>query len=481
MTENRITELFGINPASSVPLRTQLERKLEYFINSSAPGTVIPSERVMAKCLGISRVTVRNAITPFLAAGSIVRHNRSGTAVAPKKVSDDINVNELAIGLPWHLQPVTTLKFLCYETLNTQREFWESVVDDFNAENSNCEIETVWLDKVMKGHAMLNFIAENEIDIMLNSTMYELPLESLAMELPADLQETAENADYVFKDMIISDKSQFRYVFPFQIVYSRIFYNNDLAEKCGLKNVNERLFNNDKIGLMLEALPQLGKNKMASSHIWCHLAYQGIVPDEENMELLTGVLDRMCEVRDFENAFMLKQAYSLDDAAKFVNGEMLFFDGASPQLQALGTPVFELKQQIAGQLDGTFKFGTPVGICIAGQCRNSEFAAEFIRFLASNKVQKEIADTKNEFPVKKEFFKYAAAKQCELSCEYTEKLLKKTFLFQNSSSAQEKAMYFCIFKTRDLLEKMMKNKISSAECAAGILRSWKNFRGRKKI
>ena len=73
MTENRITELFGINPASSVPLRTQLERKLEYFINSSAPGTVIPSERVMAKCLGISRVTVRNAITPFLAAGSIVR------------------------------------------------------------------------------------------------------------------------------------------------------------------------------------------------------------------------------------------------------------------------------------------------------------------------------------------------------------------------------------------------------------------------
>jgi hypothetical protein len=54
MTENRITELFGINPASSVPLRTQLERKLEYFINSSAPGTVIPSERVMAKCLGIS-------------------------------------------------------------------------------------------------------------------------------------------------------------------------------------------------------------------------------------------------------------------------------------------------------------------------------------------------------------------------------------------------------------------------------------------
>lgn len=476
MTETRIAELFGINPASSVPFRAQLERKLGLFIESSAPGTPIPPERILAKCLGISRVTVRNAIAPFLTAGSIVRHNRNGTVVARKQEEPELKVNELAIGLPWQLQPVTTLKFLCYETLPAQRIFWESIIEEFNAEHTNCQVESVWLDKVLKGSVMRNFIIQNGIDIMLHSPMYELPLETLAAELPQDIRDTVTEDSYIFNDICLSDKTQFRRIFPFQLVYSRIFYNNELAEKCGLKNVSERLFHNDKIGLMLEALPMLEKEKTASSHIWCHLAYQGIVPDSKNLPVLTAVLEKLCAVKGFENAFMLKQEYSLDDAVKFVNGNMLFFNGLSSQLQTVGMPAFDMKQQIAEQMEGTFKFGAPVGIIIAEQCSCRELAGDFIRYLATDKVQKKIADIKNEFPVKKELFLYAAEKQCALDAERANKLLKKTLLFQNTTSDQESVVYFSIFKCRDLLVKMMNGKLTAAECAAGIRRNWERFR-----
>lgn len=477
MTETRIAELFSINPTSAEPFRTQLERKLALFINSSAPGTPIPPERILAKCLGISRVTVRNAITPFLTSGRIIRHNRNGTVVAEKQQQEpELNVNELAIGLPWHLAPVVTLKFLCYETLPAQRVFWESVVGEFNAAHTNCQIETVWIDKVLKGQAMRNFITQNGIDIMLHSPMYELPLESLAAELPQDIQDVAEHDQYIFHEIKISEKAQFRRMFPYQIVYSRIFYNNGLAEKCGLKNVSERLFHNDKTGLMREALPKLDKGKTASSHIWCHLAYQGIIPDEKNLPLIMTVLEKLCSVKEFDNAFMLKQEYSLDDAVKFVNGNMLFFNGLSSQLQTVGMPAFNMKQQIAVQLEGTFKFGTPVGIIIAEQCSNREAAGDFIRYLNTDKVQKKVADIKNEFPVKKDLFRYAAEKQCGLDAERADMLLKKTFLFQNTSCDQESAVFFCIFKCRDLLVKMMEGELSAADCAAGILQYWKLFK-----
>lgn len=480
MTENRIAELFSINPSSSVPFRTQLERKLELFIKSSAPGTPIPPERILAKCLGISRVTVRNAITPFLTAGSIIRHNRNGTVVARKQEEPDLKVNELAIGLPWQLQPVTTLKFLCYETLPAQRIFWESIIEEFNTFHTNCQVEPVWLDQLLKGSAMRNFIIQNGIDLMLHSPMYELPLESLAAELPQDIREAATDSSYIFNKIRLYDKTQFHRIFPFQLVYGRIFYNKELAEKCGLKNVSERLFHNDKTDLMREALPVLDKEKMASSHIWCHLAYQGIIPDEKNLPLLITILEKLCSVKDFDNAFMLKQQYSHDDAVKFVNGNMLFFNGFSSQLQAVGMPVFDMKQQIAEQLEGTLKFGTPVGIIIAEQCSNREAAGEFIRYLRTDGVQKKIADIKNEFPIKKDLFRYAAEQQCGLNAEQADKLLKKTFLLQNTSSDQETAVWFCMFKCRDLLVKMMKGKLSAADCAAGILQNWNLFKEGKQ-
>jgi DNA-binding transcriptional regulator YhcF (GntR family) len=476
MDKALITELFGIDVNSTVPLRTQLIDRLENFINNSTPGTVIPPERLLAQSLGVSRVTVRNALAPFLENGSIIRHNHNGTTVAPKAPTNTIKINELATGLPWSFEQNNTLKFLCYETLPLQKIFWKKIVEYFNNVNNDCQIEIVWLDKLLKGKAILNFIKEHEIDIILHSSMYDVPLDLLATKLPSSLQKISTQNEYIFNDMHIENPQDFQYLLPFQLVYCKTFYNVQLAKKCNLAKVSEHIFENQKINLIAQALTKLPKDKFASSHIWCHLAYQGIVPEEENRQLLQDVLQSMYLVKDYKNSFMLNQDYPCDDVDKFIKGDILFFDGTFPQIQQIGNITFDCKQSISSQVAGSNKFGPAVCIAISSQCRNYEVATKFLNYLISKEVQKDIFEIKQEYPIIKSLFLNSITKQCELTNEQAMVILNKTSLFTNSSNTLMDVSLYYIFKCRNFLKEMMNSEISVEECTNKIIKNWYTFK-----
>ena len=476
MDKTLITELFGIDSNSTIPLRTQLIDRLQNFINASQPGTAIPPERLLAQCIGVSRVTVRNAMTPFLENGTIIRHNHKGTIIAPKAQVNTIKINELATGLPWSFDTIKSLKFLCYETLPTQKIFWKKVIEYFNTINDNYQIEIIWLDKLLKGKAFLNFIKEHEIDIILHSSMYDLPLESFAAKLPNDLQKISTLPEYVFPYMNIENSEDFQYLLPLQIVYCKTFYNKQLAKKCGLTNVHKRIFENKKIELIAEALPKLEKSKFASSHIWCHLAYQGIVPEENNRQLLQNTLQAMYSVKDYSNAFMVNQDYQFDDVDKFIKGDILFFDGTLPQIQQMGNVNFEFKHAISSQVTESNKFGPAVCIAISSQCSNFEAATKFLHFLISEDVQKDVFNIKQEYPIIKNLYLNSITQQCKLTNEQAMLILQKTSLFTNSSNTLMDINLYYIFKCRNLLKEMMNDKISVKECTDSIIKNWHNFK-----
>ncbi|WP_027417206.1 GntR family transcriptional regulator [Aneurinibacillus terranovensis] len=76
-----------IKKDSPIPLYYQLEEYIRSQINSGAmkPKEAIPSEREISEELGISRMTVRQAITNLVNDGLLVRHKGKGTFVAEKK------------------------------------------------------------------------------------------------------------------------------------------------------------------------------------------------------------------------------------------------------------------------------------------------------------------------------------------------------------------------------------------------------------
>lgn len=77
---------FKPDPHDSSPLYLQLARKLGQAIRDGRykPDEALPSERVLAEVLDVSRVTARSAIDQLVDQGLIIRRRGSGNYIAPR-------------------------------------------------------------------------------------------------------------------------------------------------------------------------------------------------------------------------------------------------------------------------------------------------------------------------------------------------------------------------------------------------------------
>lgn len=85
MSPNEVFE-FKPNPKDSSPLYLQLARKLGQSIRDGRykPDEALPSERVLAERLDVSRVTARSAIDQLVEQGLVIRRRGSGNYIAPR-------------------------------------------------------------------------------------------------------------------------------------------------------------------------------------------------------------------------------------------------------------------------------------------------------------------------------------------------------------------------------------------------------------
>jgi GntR family transcriptional regulator len=74
---------------SGQPVHKQLTRVLESRVRNDLylPGELIPSESKLCEEFGVSRITVRQALSDLVARGLLVRHQGRGTAVSPSFAS----------------------------------------------------------------------------------------------------------------------------------------------------------------------------------------------------------------------------------------------------------------------------------------------------------------------------------------------------------------------------------------------------------
>jgi GntR family transcriptional regulator len=79
-------EHLALQSDGSVPLHTQLEQALRALLQTPkvGPGTVLPGEMELVQALGVSRHTVRHALSALVADGLLRRTRGSGTIVAAR-------------------------------------------------------------------------------------------------------------------------------------------------------------------------------------------------------------------------------------------------------------------------------------------------------------------------------------------------------------------------------------------------------------
>jgi GntR family transcriptional regulator len=84
MTDNLIAQI-QVNKRSSIPIYRQIEEQIERRIKDGSwcPGTMLPSETALAAHIGISIMTVRQAMSHLVNKGLIYREKGRGTFVSP--------------------------------------------------------------------------------------------------------------------------------------------------------------------------------------------------------------------------------------------------------------------------------------------------------------------------------------------------------------------------------------------------------------
>ena len=89
MQNHRYDGLFKIDPTSVIPRYHQIKENLRELIeNEVLPvGHVLPSERELGERYGVSRLTVRQAITELVSEGLLRRQHGVGTFVAGPKLT----------------------------------------------------------------------------------------------------------------------------------------------------------------------------------------------------------------------------------------------------------------------------------------------------------------------------------------------------------------------------------------------------------
>nr|WP_269106732.1 GntR family transcriptional regulator [Massilia sp. TS11] len=103
---------FRPDPASLTPLYVQLANQLARGIADGDwhPNTALPSERMLAEMLSISRVTARKAIAILCERGLLTRRHGSGTYITPKleqplsrltSFSEELSQRGFAAGSRW--------------------------------------------------------------------------------------------------------------------------------------------------------------------------------------------------------------------------------------------------------------------------------------------------------------------------------------------------------------------------------------------
>ena len=464
---------FGVKKNDSEPLVSQLSRRIETFLQSSLPGTQFPAERVMAEALGISRVTVRNALVPFFHSGRILRQRRNGTVVAGK---ENKRAGELALGLPWNaVPPRRKLRFLCYETLPQQLDFWNNAVLCFNNSGRPFSVELIPAAEIpTEMHELQKFVESQGIDLLLYSPMFDQNYQQLVIPLPEDLQNICHDPAFI-PQLFTGREKLCNHLLPVSFEFCHTMWNPELARKLGLKNVAERLKKGEKIRMISEVAEKLPRNVWAGSHVWCQLAYHGVQPFPEKKDVLIRELEQLAGVARFPRSFFTTQISPLDDVEKFVKKELLFLDAAYTQLQWVGMPDFEFCQIPCRQIPGSKLMMASVDIGITGCCAVPDGAAEFCRFLLTPEIQKSVESKKMVHPVRLKEFLETMKKQCGYSTAESRKLLDESMFFRDMSHPEELAQHFMVFEIRPELVQLFSGSLSPEKTADAILEKWRRF------
>ena len=460
MTTKEILQSLKIDRTSPESLKSQLEKQLEALIGRLDAETVLPPERSISEFLQISRVTVRNALNKFYVNGSIIRHGRLGTTIAQKKRPNPVQLNPFILGMDHEIMHHMPIRFMLYEDLPIQKNFWEKVVKDYNDRTENSSVELVWMDCNKALNDLQGTLVSEKIDLLMISSYFHLDRDFNFVKLPEKLKRYENSDSYIFKDLNLD----LTYFIPFYLSTPVILWNQELAEQLNIKDIPEKINRGDLLPLLQESAKKLPDGYLSGVRIWDCLHFM-MPPDTfKDQNKLYPCLKELVQVgksagKDIDKLFVFDQKYKFDNLESFLNGERLFLLTHISHLQVMDPPrfrhgflTFPNQKNLSAQL-------LKIGIC--KNCLDIHGAAEFLNYLLSPEVQKLCAEEKENFPVHKEFLIEHLKNKYHQTGQMPEKYIRNLVPYNNDDPNVECFSGLVIYYLREELKELLHGTISA--------------------
>ena len=478
MSNEEIIKYFNINHNSKITLITQLKQCLSDFIKNVDAGTRIPSERKISDVLNVARGTIRNSMQEFFDSGQISRNGRRGTFVAEKKSAQIFkDIHPMAMGLA-PIDVTCNLKLLLHENIPYQKTFWNKVVSSFNKSQQLAKVEIAWLPNHIHEHNIEKYLQDNQFDIV--QVQVKQDMLNIGLTVPDRLQNKLKSKDFQLElyngdtDMMLSR------IVPIHQSRHLVFWNDDLAQKIGLKNIRSRLRNGNMFELFAEAADKLPEDMFASGHVWDIPAMQGIPHNLSNDEIEQEVLAKFSSFMPYagrKRMFMTSQQGRFGDVKNFIAGKQLFLNQLPTHLFLYDMQTdFEIKTELFPVAPGNIAYAGAMGLCAAKNTINPELAFEFIEYVLSDEIQQLVAKDKLSMPYRRSALNsFAEAAGIEPEQLNNNKIRvefeKETFL--------AKYLIMIVHFSREELYDIIHSKRNARECTDSFMKKWHNSQLRR--
>ena len=467
-----IKKCFKVNLASDRTLTAQLKDLIARFIDEHEDGTFFPPELVLANTLGISRVTVRNALKSFLENGQLVREVPKGTRIrkSSMKQNNDEPLDPLALGMVWGGVPRKTLRFFSYESLPFQQSFWNRAAWEYSRQNPGVQVEIVPMRADMLSHNISDLLQEKKIDLFLYSPCYTGQLSELARPLPDELRSRMGSPEFLSSADSFRNNPAFDYLLPLNVSPLVIAWNTELAARIGWTKVRERLEKEDFPDLIRKAVPLLPDDCYASGHAWDLLAMSGIPVSGSETDQMEKRLRQMEKTLKTPRACIVSSSHSLEEQIRnFSEGRILFLLTTMTIFLAKGEPAVPFEMCPVWPQPGCRNLIMPLNIALSRFSKKTDEAVKFLNFLVSPQVQKWTVSIKRTVPVRKENFYDFMKNTFQCTPEQANSWFGHHNLFNSLFSRQENYYRFVTYDCRSELEDIA-NGHCPVEKAASLLR-----------